>query len=121
GHACRAVVVNPLRLNCDAHFASRIHSKGALDTGILFGNFFESVDTFDVLIQLFTPGARSSGRDGVGYLHDNCFQRFSWYFIVVGRNGVYNGLRFAMAAREIGPNQGVSALNLMAERFSDVV
>ena len=75
----------------------------------------------DVLLQRVASGARARAGHRVGSLDDDRLDRSRLDLVVMGLHRVRDRLGLAVAAGDVGADQRVRALDLVAHRLADVV
>ena len=89
------IIADQLRLNDDANLTAGLNGKGIFYAGEGVGDFFQLLQTFDIVFDVFTTGTGTGGRNGIGGLHQTSDDGFGFYIAVVSVNSMNN--RFALA------------------------
>src|SRR5919106_2671179 len=114
-------VVDVLRLDHDADLAAGLHGEHLVDPRIAAGDLLEALQALDVGLERLPPRPRAAARDGVGGLGEHGLDGALLDLAVVGLDGVDDLGPLLEPAGQLGPDDGVGALDLVDERLADVV
>src|SRR4051794_15052636 len=109
----RAVVVERAGDDHHADLAAGLHRVDLVDAVVARGDLLEVSQALDVLLQRLTARARAGTRERVGRLDDHGLDRLRLDLVVMGLHRVSDGLRLAVAARQVAADEGVRPLDLM--------
>ncbi len=116
-----AEVVDRLRLDQDANLAACLDGEGLVDAAEAVGDAFQLLQALDVGLQRLHASAGASTADRVGDLRQERLDAVGRDFLVVRLDAVRDGLGDAVAAGQLGAEDGVRALELAVDRLADVV
>ena len=114
-------VVNLLRLNNHANFATGGDGVGLVDAGETGGDIFEGTHPLGKVLGRDVASARTSGGDGVNNFHDDGFWRGRLNVVVMCGNRVDNLVFHAKLLRQFGANFGVLAFDFVRHGLAHVV
>src|ERR687898_3345266 len=114
-------VVDVLGLDHDPDLAAGLHGEAFVDTGGAAGDLLEALQTLDVGLERLPPRPRPAARDGVGGLGQHRLDGALLDLAVVGLDGMDDLGPLLEPAGQLGPDDGVRALDLVGERLADVV
>src|ERR687897_3265708 len=114
-------VVDVLGLDHDPDLAAGLHGEDLVDPRVAAGDLLEALQTLDVGLERLPPRPRPAARDGVGGLGQHRLDGALLDLAVVGLDGMDDLGPLLEPAGQLGPDDGVRALDLVGERLADVV
>ena len=107
-------VVDDLGRDDHADLAPRLQRVDLVDAGVARRELLELAQALDVVLERLAARTGARARQRVRGLHDHRLDRLRLDLVVVGLHRVRDGLRLAVAAREIAADERVRALDLVA-------
>src|SRR6266508_1110167 len=104
-----------------ADLATRLQRVHLVDAGLLGGKLLESLQPLDVVLEALAPGARARSGDRIGRDQEDGLHGLRLDLVVVRLDRMDDVLRLAVAARELGRDRRVRALDLVGHRLAEVV
>ena len=115
------LVGNLLGLDHDTDLTAGLDRKGLVDTGEAAGNFFQLLQTLDVVFKIFASCTGSCGGQIVCSINDECCQRLRLNIAVVRFDGMDDFLVFLVLARNIDTELDMGAFDFLCQRLADVM
>src|SRR5215212_6728193 len=114
-------VVDVLGLDHDPDLAAGLHGEHLVDPRVAAGDLLEALQALDVGLEGLAAGPWSAAGDGVGGLGEHGLDGALLDLAVVGLDGVDDLGPLLEPAGQLGPDDGVRALDLVGECLADVV
>ena len=102
-------------------FAPGLDGVGLADAVEAVADVFQLGDALDVGLQAFATCARPRAADGVGRRHDHRLHGLRLHLAVMAGDAVDHYFVDAVALGDLGADNGVRAVDLVADGLADVV
>ena len=115
GQEHHLVLADLVGLDHDADLPARLDGKGLFHAGEGGGDLLQLLQALDIVLQVLPPGAGPGGGDGVGRLNQAGHHRLGLHVVVVGVDGVDDGLALVVLPGQLHADGDVGALHLVVD------
>ena len=108
-------------MNHDTNLAAGLYSVGALDPVVGVRDFLELLKTLDIRIERLLAGAGTCSRHCISGLDQDVEDRIRIDVGMMSFNGAHNLGALSKTSREIGADDGMTALDFVIDCLAEVV